>query len=55
MFKVDGKDLISELLMGDVSIWGDVCVASQAALVVKNTPGNEDLGHGFNPWVGNIL
>ena len=40
MFKVDGKDLISELLMGDVSIWGDVCVASQVALVVKNTPAN---------------
>ena len=40
MFKVDGKDLISELLMGDVSICGDVCVASQVALVVKNTPAN---------------
>ena len=40
MFKVNGKDLISELLMGDVSIWGDVCVASQVALVVKNTPAN---------------
>ena len=40
MFKVDGKDLISELLMGDVSTWGDVCVASQVVLVVKNPPAN---------------
>ena len=40
MFKVDGKDLISELLMGDASTWGDVCVASQVALVVKNPPAN---------------